>query len=265
MLRRSEFLIDFSVLTLSSHGCGECARAAVAMAFGRRPEVELLPSVPHRLHDQPRLSCHHQTHPPHRHEAPAEFVPAHRAHEQCVQFGVFQSQRRPRPQHRLGERSEQRVAAGQLAYLSGVATVIVVAWLAVVGLELIVGNSNEAGRDFELTIQLVLFPALFPVVLVLMCATALVPFVVVRQCGGFVVRKCGGFGNAWQDVGGGIATAVLSFPMLVWECRFVDLENGPGPYLPALAAAVAVPSLWLVVVGSGAIGGLAYWFLTDRA
>jgi hypothetical protein len=51
-------------------------------------------------------------------KAPAEFVPAQRAHEQRVQFGVLRSQRRPRPQHRLGERSQQRVAAGQLAHPS---------------------------------------------------------------------------------------------------------------------------------------------------
>jgi hypothetical protein len=157
-----------------------------------------------------------------------------------------------------------RCARAVFGYLGGVATVVVIAWLAwlaIVGLELHFNNSSSTRANGELAILMVLFPLL----LILMWVTALVPFVVVRQCGGFVLRKCGDVGNAWQAVVGGIATAVLTIPILVWWGRFLDIENGPAPYLPALTAAGTVPSLWLVVIVGGAIGGLAYWFISVRA
>jgi hypothetical protein len=154
----------------------------------------------------------------------------------------------------------QRAAIIVFAYLGGVAMVVVLVWLALMGLELFANHSHPAVRDFDLAIGVVLFPVFLAVTWV----TALVPFVTVRQCGGLVMRKCGGFANAWQDVGGGIATAILALPILVWEARFLDLENGPGPYLPALAAAVVIPGLWLAVIVGGAVGGLTYWWI-DRS
>jgi hypothetical protein len=119
--------------------------------------------------------------------------------------------------------------------------------------------SNPAVRDFELTAQLLLFP----VFLMGLWVTALLPFIVVRQCGRFIALKCGGFANLWQEMGGGIATAILAFPIAVWWARYLDVEGGP-PYFPALAAVSAMPILWLAVVVCGAIGGLAYWFFTSR-
>jgi hypothetical protein len=177
------------------------------------------------------------------------------------------SSRRRKPGAEAGEDEQNSMPANQpyrsaramFGFLVGVATVVGIPWLALVGSELIFDNRNQAVRDFELPLQFIFFS----LVLILMWATALVPFVVVRLCGGFVLRKRDAVGSAWHAVAGGIATAILTLPIVVWWGRFLDLENGPGPYLAALA--VAMPILLPVVVVCGAIGGLAYWFFTARA
>jgi hypothetical protein len=159
----------------------------------------------------------------------------------------------------MPENQAYQIARAMFGYLVAVAAVVGIPWLVLVGSELIFANGSQEVRDFDLRILFIIFiPAL-----ILMWATAVVPFVVVRLSGGFVLRKRGAIGNAWHAVAGGIATAILTLPIIAWWGRFLDLENGPGPYLAALA--VAVTFLLPVAVVCGAIGGLVYWFFTGRA
>jgi|HubBroStandDraft_1064217.scaffolds.fasta_scaffold55624_2 hypothetical protein len=105
-----------------------------------------------------------------------------------------------------------QIARAMFGYLVAVAAVVAIPWLVLVGSELIFANGNQEVRDFDLPIQFIIFiPAL-----ILTWATALVPFVVVRLSGGFVLRKRGAIGSAWHAVAGGIATAVLTLPIVAW-------------------------------------------------